>query len=448
MITLTNADKILRSVYLDAICEEIRTNTSPFLSRIENTSEYLQGKEMIVPCRTGINGGIACMSETANLPEAGNPSYLLFKASLCNIYGNLELTDKVLRVAQGNPASAINVLNSEMDIMLKSAKFQLSRMLFQNGKGILCRFDTHAVANPNMLSVDSTKNLAEGMIVDILNATGVKMSGGYTITAINRSAGTVSIYPSTSDYTGDYMLTIQGSYNNEIYGIPYLFDSSLTTLYGNVRAAIPNILPRTYSFGDVTNDNIQEILDNTEEFGGSQPNLLIASYAARRAYLEYLRTNCLNVNHQQIEAGFSSITFNGIPLYVEKFAPDDSVFFVNTNDFKMIQLNDWSWVEGNTNNILNPISGKAAYYATLVKYCNIMCIRPMAQAKLYLDPSLQQSSSGSGSTTGSGSTSGSGTTSGGTGTTTGSGTTGGTNTGDSSQGTTDLPETPAPGGGN
>ena len=38
MLTISNADKILRSVYLDAVAEEIKENTSPFISRLEETS--------------------------------------------------------------------------------------------------------------------------------------------------------------------------------------------------------------------------------------------------------------------------------------------------------------------------------------------------------------------------------------------------------------------------
>ena len=386
MLTISNADKILRSVYLDAVAEEIKENTSPFISRLEETSEYLAGKEIVSPCRIGINGGVGCVSETGNLPTAGSPNYINLKAGLCNVYGNLEISDKLLRLGQGSPSSVVNVLNHEMENLLKSAKFNMRRMLFQNGSGVLAAIDSHTTSTGTVLSVDSTKNLVEGMIIDINGTTGA-LSTGHTVTYVNRADGTVTITPSTTYTTAGNTLTVQGSFNNEIYGLPYLFDSNLTLFYGNARRNVSFALPTGYTANAVTNDSIQEVLDNIEENYGSTPNLIIASYDMRRKYLEYLRTNCLNIDHKEIEAGFSSITYNGIPLYVEKFAPDNTAYFVNTDDFKLVQPSEWSWLESNEGNILHQMDGKAAYYATLVKYCNLLCVRPMAQASLtYVAP--------------------------------------------------------------
>lgn len=381
MLNISNTDKILKSVYLDAVAEEIKENTSPFISRLEETGEYLAGKEIVAPCHIGINGGVGCTGETSALPVAGTPNYLSFRTALCNIYGNIELSDKVLRLGQNSVSSVVNVLNNEMESLLKAAKFNMRRMLFQNGSGILGLIDDHTTSTSTVISVSDTKNFVEGMIVDINGPVGA-LTTGHTVTFVNRNDGTITITPGTTALTVGNSITVQGSLNNEIFGLPYIFDSNLSLLYGNVRRNIGYALPSTYTTAIVSNDAIQSVLDSIEENYGSTPNLIITSYDMRRLYLEYLRTNSLNVDHKEIEAGFSSITYNGIPLYVEKFAPEGSAYFVNTDDFKLVQLGDWSWLEGNDGNILNPVAGKAAYYATLVKYCNLLCLRPMAQAKI------------------------------------------------------------------
>ena len=386
MLTISNADKILKSVYLDAVTEEIKENTSPFISRLEETSDYIAGKDVSAPCRIGINGGVGCAPELGNLPAAGSPTFLTFKTGLCNVYGNIELTDKLIRMGQGSPSSVVNVLNHEMDNLLKSAKFNMQRMLFQNGSGILATIDAHETSSSTVLSVDTTKNLVEGMIVDINGVAGA-VSTGHTVTYVNRSAGTVTITPSTSYGSVGNTLSVQGSFNNEILGLPYLFDNTQNMLYGNVRRNVSYATPTNYTTSAFGNDSIQEVLDNIEENYGSAPNLIITSYDMRRKYLEYIRTNSLNIDHKEIEAGFSSITYNGIPLYVEKFAPTGMAYFVNTDDFKLVQLGEWSWIEGNNGNDLQQIPGKASYHATLVKYCNLLCLRPMAQASLqYVEP--------------------------------------------------------------
>ena len=60
------------------------------------------------------------------------------------------------------------------------------------------------------------------------------------------------------------------------------------------------------------------------------------------------------------------------------------MYFINSDDFVMGQLADWSWIEGTNHDILHPIANKAAYGATLVKYCNLICTKPSAQARLKL----------------------------------------------------------------
>ena len=118
-----------------------------------------------------------------------------------------------------------------------------------------------------------------------------------------------------------------------------------------------------------------------EENGGEQPDMIVGSYAMRRKYLDAMNTARLNVE-TVVEDGFKAPAYNGIPIYAEPFIADNEMFFLNTKDFMLAQLADWSWVEGSTHEILRPIYGKAAYAATLVKYCNLLCRRPKTQAKL------------------------------------------------------------------
>ena len=64
---------------------------------------------------------------------------------------------------------------------------------------------------------------------------------------------------------------------------------------------------------------------------------------------------------------------------------EDTAYVMNTDDFVLGQLTDWSWIEDANHGILNPVSGKAAFGATLVKYCNLICKRPAAQMKVVLN---------------------------------------------------------------
>lgn len=379
MVDISSMDKVLNSVYLDVVSECLNERTSAFYKKIEKTSSDVYGKDISFPCRFGINGGVACTGETSALPNPGSATLVHFKSALANVYGNMEISDKVLRVSDGG-GSAVDVLNYEVDSLLDAAKFNLRRMLFQTGDGVLATLSA-AATGTNTVSVTSTKNLIEGMIVDFIVSNAV-VESGYKITLVDKAQGTVKFDKTVPvTVTSGASVTLQGSYKAEINGLPYLFSNGGTSLYGNTRSIIKFALPGEYTSATIDADALQTVLDGMEEDGASQPDMIIGSYAMRRKFINSMNTAQLHIDTVEND-GFKAISYNGIPIYAEPFVADNDMYFINTEDFALAQLADWSWVEGSTHEILRPIYGKAAYAATLVKYCNLICRRPKSQAKL------------------------------------------------------------------
>ena len=58
------------------------------------------------------------------------------------------------------------------------------------------------------------------------------------------------------------------------------------------------------------------------------------------------------------------------------------MYLLNTEDFRLHQLCDWQWLEGENGRVLHQVASKACYTATLVKYAELMCCRPCGQAML------------------------------------------------------------------
>ena len=46
MVTMTSADKALKSLYLGVVAEQLNTEVNPLLSRIKQTSQDVWGKEI------------------------------------------------------------------------------------------------------------------------------------------------------------------------------------------------------------------------------------------------------------------------------------------------------------------------------------------------------------------------------------------------------------------
>ncbi|MGN0824242.1 MAG: hypothetical protein ACI4MB_04150, partial [Candidatus Coproplasma sp.] len=63
------------------------------------------------------------------------------------------------------------------------------------------------------------------------------------------------------------------------------------------------------------------------------------------------------------------------------------IYVLNTDDFILSQLCDWTWLEDEDGRVLKQVAGKAAYTATLVKYADIICKCPWGQGLIKLTKS-------------------------------------------------------------
>ena len=115
MVTLQSAEQALKSFYLDAIKETINTKTSPFLAMIESSTNNVYGKDVKKMIRVGFNNSVAAGSETGDLPAADQSNYIQLTATLKNLYGTIEISDKAIRASQSNEGAFVNLLNDEME---------------------------------------------------------------------------------------------------------------------------------------------------------------------------------------------------------------------------------------------------------------------------------------------------------------------------------------------
>ena len=55
------------------------------------------------------------------------------------------------------------------------------------------------------------------------------------------------------------------------------------------------------------------------------------------------------------------------------------MYVLNTDEFALHQLCDWRWLEGDDGKVLKQTAGKPVYTATLVKYADLLCEKPIGQ---------------------------------------------------------------------
>ena len=382
MVTLTSADNALKTLYLGVVADQLNTAVNPLLARFQQTSSDVWGKEIRKLAPFGINGGIGAGTEEGELPSSAGNNYAQFVLMLKNLYGTIEISDKAIRASENNSGAFVNLLEAEMEGLVKASKFNFGRMLFGDGSGKLCKV---TAVSGNVITVDAVNNVIEGMVVDVIGNSGkTPVVSARRIVDVDRANKKVTLSGAsigTGTITEGDFLTVQGSYNKELTGLGAIFGES-ETLYGLTRASNKWLTPYKTTSSNLTDVTIQKAIDTLEEVAGSVADFIVCSGGVKRAYQDYLITNRTNIDVMNLQGGYKAISYNGIPVVSDRFAPAGTMYILNSSDFKLHQLCDWRWLEGDDGRIIKQVSGKPVYTATLVKYADLICDRPIGQAMI------------------------------------------------------------------
>lgn len=379
MVTLTSADNALKKVYLEVIANQLNDGVNPFLARIEKTSRDVWGKEIVKVAPFGINGGIGAGDETGNLPSSAGNNYVKFVSELKNLYGRIDISDKAIRASQSSVGAFVNLLDAEMEGLLKASQFNVGRMLFGDGSGKLA---TITDVTTGVYTFDSVKNVVEGMVVDFYTAAGTTAKDTARITAVDRLNKKIAFSKTIdSDIVATSYITVQGSKDKELTGLGAIFGTG--NLYGVNRTTYTYMTPyKQDSVGEISDDVIQTAIDYLEENIGSEVDYITCSSNVKRLYQSYLSEAKRNVDIMELQGGHRTISFNGIPVVSDRFVEDGTMYLLNTKDFALHQLCDWQWIQSEDGRILRQNANEPTYSATLVKYADLICNRPAGQAKL------------------------------------------------------------------
>ena len=379
-ITLASAENALKTVYLGVVSDQLNTRTNPLYNKIVQTTQNVNGREIRKAAPVGINGGFGAGTEDGALPAAYSNKYAQFVLSLKNLYGQIEISDKAVKASQNSAGAMVNLLNAELEGLLKASKFNLSRMLFGDGSGKLCGVSIVNNTGDRNMTCDDVRNLIEGMVVDFHDSTGTikkKIRVDYVDRALNKMYHSENF---TWSGSGGF-LTVQDSMDNEITGLEAVF-ADTGTLYGLDKASNKWLKAASASGATFAETTIQAMIDKLEDERGSSIDFIVTSAGVRRAYQKLMTTYKHNADIMDLAGGYKAISYNGIPIVSDRFAAKGVMYILDTSEFALHQLCDWKWLESENGRVITQVPGKAMFTATLVKYADMICGKPCGQGKL------------------------------------------------------------------
>lgn len=378
--TASTLTKMTRENYLPLFDNLLTTNPSPFMAKIKK--ETLTSAEIVSGAPLGINGGFGFGEEGLATPAAGGQLYERFKATAKDAYVNLAISVKATKLGT-KAGSLVDALHSEIESAYKSAEWNMGRALFGNGTGILTTIKALSSAG-NVITVDNTAYLKEGLIIDIYATGGSSpVTGGKQrrITSVDRKNKTITISGEAQAFAAGF-ITVQNSYNREITGIGAIFDTSVTSLYDVKKADNPALYPTEVDAqGDISDGIITNALLDAEDDKNSAVDMLLCGRDAYNAYIEYLRTNNVRVEEisKEISGGFKAIKFiignREVDVVYEKFVPSKEMWGVETGSF-IYKRTPFDFATLDKANAFTLMENNSVYRALLASYGELICKNP------------------------------------------------------------------------
>jgi hypothetical protein len=382
---MTRLSKVVKEAYLPAFKNGLGTEPSALLGKIKKVA--LTSQKIVAAAPFGLSGGFGFGQEGQPTPIAGNINYERFEVSPKDMYVNLAISQKAIKLASG-AGSIVDALDAEIKGAYDTAKWNVGRALFGNGSGVLANVDAQSEASAT-ITVDSVKNIKEGLFVDVYATGGsTPVLSTKRVVSVNRTADSSGKYTVTIDSAPTTKLaagfiTVQGSYNREITGLNAIYDDSITSLYGVSKSANQAIKPIkvTAPSGNITDSLITNVLRRARNEKGSEIDTILCGDTAYDEYVDYLRSNNYRVETatRELEGGFQSIVFKFgnkvVDIVNESFVPADKMWGVDSTMLELHSM-DWFFSEVNGSGIFNLMESTSVYRALLVSYGDLICKHP------------------------------------------------------------------------
>jgi hypothetical protein len=381
--TLKTFEKALKENYLPVWKNQLGVEPSALLSKIKKVP--LKSDKIVATAPIGLSGGFGFGAEGEATPKAGNVQFERFETRAKDMYVNLCISAKAVRLT-GSGGAMANALDTEVKGAYETAKWNLGRALFGNGTGVLA---TVTAVSGKTITVDDVSFLKEGLIIDCYNADAAEVMATVRIASVDRAGKKITITGDAAGINVDGFITVQNSYNREITGLGAIFDDATTHLYGVEKATNPYLYPVTVNGNnDIDDGLITKALRTAKNDKNSSIDLILAGDDAYDNYVNYLRVNNIRVEDMShtIQGGFKAIKFifgnKEVDIVNESFVPAGEMWGVDTSALEL-HTQEWNFADLQGGGIFNLMEGQSIYRALLANYGDLICTNPGGCVRIY-----------------------------------------------------------------
>lgn len=410
-------DEILMTVYEGGI-RELIPNRFPMLQLFEERDAKEWGGRIVEhPAHVGRNQGVGAYAEMGAPPQAGRQQSARVQIPMRFLGGRIQLSTQVIKATEGPRQAFESAMDFEMRGLVRDLRNDMARMIWSDGRGVLALVNGDPGTGTSV-TVDSPGGVAGAtngarflnpnqLIAFVAPATGALVaSSDETITAVPAAGTSITIGSAAAAAIADNDYIVRANkaaltdvsdtnYAKEPMGLLGLVDDGtyVATLHGVNRTTYPAYQSSVIgSVGALSADVIQRGIDLADQRGDGDIDRMAMHHSVRRAYMSltdegrrYMGTDLSRPDAGTVAAKKKALTFGGIEMMVDKYAPFGHLFgFDSSTFFRYTEVaGEWMDEDGAILQRLGTgssfIDGFEAFYR---RWENWDCERPNANFRL------------------------------------------------------------------
>lgn len=418
--TLSTVNALTKEIYQGQIREQLQ-NEIVGLKRIERTSDGVTsevgGKYVTFPIRVQRNPGIGYREEDENLQDAGRQGYARVNVGLKYGYGRVALTGQAMDLAESNPQSFASVMDREMSGLKEDIRKDSARIFYGDGTGTWAK--ATGAKTGQTIPVDSVVNFFGqiGAVLDIVAGNGATSGAEHpayvdpnstnpallnaplnvypvgaaliaskvVLTGVDVANKTITVSGTLGTVAAGNSIVRTGNYLREPYGLAAIIGTQ------KIFYCDPAVYPVWKSVMNAnggTNRPLSEglMIKMTDDvrMNGGVTSLILTSLGVRRAYFALLTQQRRYTNTKEFAGGMTGLAFNNgreIPVVEDPDAPENKMWFLQEDDYKVYRDKDWSWLDTD-GGIWKWVTNKDAFEAVNKQYWQIGVERRNSQGLL------------------------------------------------------------------
>lgn len=328
----TSFDAALKVHYTSDAIVNVCYEDHPFLAMVPKYEKF-GGKNLPIPIRYGTPQGRSASFAKA-LANKRASDYEDFVLTRAKDYALADIDGETIDASASDPDAFMEAATSEIDGALQSLSGSISSALFRDGSGAIGRVVEVSGTTATLSDADDIVNFEVGMVVYFSSAGTVatlRDSGDtIAITAVNRSAGTLTLAEDLSTVSGittlDY-IHVEGDAGAKLKGL------AAWVVYTGLTSASFFGVDRTVDatrLAGVPHDGSSESIDEALISGmnkvareGGKPTHIFLNFSRYADLQKALQSKVQYVEHSVGDVGFQGMRIAGPKGFVDVY-PDAS----------------------------------------------------------------------------------------------------------------------------